>query len=159
MDTEHIALKLLDKNFSFDGFTFDGFVGFASAAIEGKETYHKVLGKLAMELGGKYGDKSIQRFADAIEDATGRKISANTIRNYRWVYSRLCRFDVPEDLSYKAWQTLASTDDPGKWLADLSKNGWSCSELIREVRLFYGKKDPVKLLTCPKCLTEFEVKS
>ena len=151
-------LEILDKNFSLEGFSFDTFVGVATEVLDAKEVYFKVLGRVVSGLGKKYGDNSVQKFADALEDTTGRKVSANTLRNYRWVYDRVGALDVPDDLPYKAWQILAASKTPEFWLNELKTNGWSAPELIREIMLASGKTPPVKLAICPNCLHEFEIK-
>lgn len=159
VNSADIFEKLLDKSFSFEGFTWDNFLGLASEAIETKEVYHKVLGRILSGMSTTYGDKSIQRFADELEETTGRKISVNTLRNYRWVYQRVGHLSLPEDASYKIWQTLAGVDYPDIWLDRMINEGLSGSQLVREIKLSKGIVDPVKLVTCPKCNEEFEYKT
>lgn len=151
VNTATIFESLLKKGFSFDGFEWENFIGLASEAIETKEVYHKVLGRILSGMSGKFGEKSIQRFADDLEEITGRKISVNTLRNYRWVYQRVGNLDIPEDVSYKVWQTLAGTNNPSEWLEKMKTEGLSGNQLVREIEIARGKKPRVKLISCPKC--------
>lgn len=141
--------QLTDPNFSFKNLDWNTLTGLASTIIENREMHQKVLGRIAAEAGGQYGDNLVEKLATAIYEQTGYKVSPSTLRGYRWVYERVGGLDIPPDLSFSCWKALAGAEDPEEWVTKATENGWSSSETIRNIRISQGKTPVVKL--CPHC--------
>lgn len=141
--------RLMSKDFSFAEFDYDNLVGLAAGIIETKEINQKVLGRLAAELEGKYGDKVMEKFANSIFESTGYKVATSTLRSYRWVYKAVGNLDIPADFPFHAWKTLAGVENPQEWLNKAREWGWTGKQMVREIKIAHGDK-PVKK-TCPHC--------
>lgn len=134
-------------------FDYDTCVGLASEAVESRELYQKVLGKMTHTLTLKHGEKAVSNFAQGIENATGYKVKPSSLRVYRWVYQKLEPMldKIPADFSYLCWRDLAGTDDPEGWLGRAISEGMSGSQLGREIRIARGSQREAKIVVCEKC--------
>lgn len=149
MNFEELLENLLDPKFDIKQLDFNQSAVIAAHIMNTKETNQKVLGRLAAGLEGKYGDKVIEKLANSIKENTGFKISPSTLRGYRWVYQRVGYLNVPADFPFHTWKTLASTPNPQEWIDKALAQGWSGSQLVREIKVASGKTAPPK--QCPQC--------
>lgn len=154
-DIKEVFKQAIRSDFSMKEWGFDNFVGIGIQIIEEREIYQKLIGKLAYSLTVVKGNHALPKFAQALEEATGRKMSPETLRHYRWIYSKVGHLNIPEDISFSVWSSLASTENPEEWLKKTIDNGWSGAELKREIRISQGK-DPVhRIHHCPYCNKDF----
>lgn len=142
--------QLLDPKFDASTLEWDTLVSTVATCVESREFYQKILGKVASSVGSKYGEKRIFQLSSSIEEMTGRKISPDTLRNYRWVWEKVGHLSIPDDVPYTAYKTLASTDHPEEWLQKMLDNGWSAAQLLREIKIAKGES-PKKPHVCPNC--------
>ena len=129
-----------------------------STLIEARETYQRKLGKISSEIQSKFGSGALIGFADEIAESTGRKVSPKTLRNYAWVHDKLGNLELPEDITYRAMQSLSSMENPKEWLDKMLSNGWSSSELIFHIRASRGLNNGKKETLCPNCGQSFIIK-
>lgn len=137
---------------------WEPYVQEVSGLIESRETYQRKLGQIASTIQELFGANALVGFADEIENTTGRKVSHKTLRNYAWVWNKVGQLELPEDLTYRALQALASTENPKKWVDTLIEHGLSSAELIRLIRKDKGLDDnKKKTILCPQCGATIEI--
>jgi len=150
-----IFQKLADPHFPIDELPWDVKVAALSKLVEARETYQKVVARLAASLPddkpGMGSKKHIHKLAAAIEDATGRKMSVNTLHKYRQVYRAVAAFQekIPLDWPFRAWVYLSREDEPGVWIDRAVAEGWSGAELVRELRISNPPEKRLKI--CRRC--------
>jgi hypothetical protein len=157
MNESAVFKKIIDPKFIVTELDWDTKVGLAATLVENREIYQKALGKLANSLPRpitRRGDGQLAKFAMAIENLTGRKTSANSLRVYRLVYERLEKVidQIPPDWPYRAWRALAGSGNPEGWLMEGVQKGMSGPEIIREIKLSKGITDTPKV--CKNCGAE-----
>lgn len=155
MNKDEILDNLINPSFDASTLDWDTCVTLASDAVEGQERYQKVLGKLALAQGRKRGGNILGKFAQAIEDHTGRKVSPRSLGVYRYVYQVLepVMGRIPEDWSYNVWKhlaTLGETLEPT--LTQALNDGLSGPELIRQINISKGRHEN-KIMICNRCRT------
>ena len=149
MNSEELAEKMMEIEFDANALSWEDKVTVASYAINSKEVYQKLLGKLAASLPQ---DKSIKDFAHDLENMTGRRVAAESLRVYRRVYEKLKLVieRIPQDWSYRAWRALATMENPGEWIDRGVVEGLSSAQVVREIRLERGLDDKGPKI-CPRC--------
>lgn len=125
----------------------DEYIQQVASLVDNREKYQRKIGQIAYTVTELYGAHSLGDLSKEVEDATGRKISVSTLRNYRWVYERTMDLQLPEDLSYQALQRIAGSTDPKAWAKRVDKEGLSSAEVSRLLR----KETPKKVVICPNC--------
>lgn len=126
--------------------------------IESREKYQRKLGQIAAEVAKQFGAERLPLLADEVASAYGVTCSANTLRNYRWVWEKTCTLDLPEDLSYRTLQTIASSGKAEYWAKRIKDEGLSSSEVYRLIRADRGldQKEP-RTIVCPHCGGSLEI--
>lgn len=145
--------KFLDKDYDIKNFDWNTLVEFGTYVIESKELHQKVLGRMCAEM----NQSQIEDMAKAITDGTGYKVTPSSLRQYRWVWSKIGKLDMPADLPWTAWRELAGTDNPEYWIERVVKDGLNASELKREIRITRGQP-LINLTECPNCGFKFTKK-
>lgn len=125
----------------------DEYVQIASKLVESREKYQRRLGEIASKVTGAFGPNSLTTLSDAVLDATGRKLSISTLRNYRWVYERTVNLSLPEDLSYQVLQHIAMSDTPNVWAKRIEDEGLTSAQIMR----LFRQDKPKKVILCPSC--------
>ena len=157
---EEIFEKLADPDFDVNSFDWDQKVKILSYLIESKETYQKVVAGLAASLPddkpGRGSQKHIAKLAQAIEDATGRKIAIRTLYKYRQAYKALEAVQrlIPADWPFRAWIYLSREENPQDWVKRGVDEGWSGAELVRELILSHPPETRMKI--CPRCSAQYK---
>ena len=157
---EEIFEKLADPDFDVNSFDWDQKVKILSYLVESKETYQKVVARLAASLPddkpGRGSKGHIAKLAQAIEDATGRKIAIRTLYKYRQAYKALevVQRLIPADWPFRAWIYLSREEDPTGWVKRGVDEGWSGAELVRELQMANPPKKRMKI--CNRCNSQFE---
>jgi hypothetical protein len=128
-----------------------------STLIENKEKYQRLLAKNASIIKKNFGTKALVDFALEVSEQTGRKISPTTLRNYAWVSEKIEGLNLPEDLSFNAYQAIAGSKDPLKWATEVHNSGLSSGEIIRFIKIEKGIKDKKKETICPACGATIQV--
>lgn len=131
------------------------YIEMVSNLVESREKYQKSLGQVSSTIASLYGSTALLDFAKEIEDATGRKISPTTLRNYRWVWEKTSALNLPEDFPYRAYQAIAGSKDPQGWANAVHKMGLSGDEVIHLIREEKGQIDRKKEIICPECGNKF----
>lgn len=119
-----------------------------SGILEARENYQRKLGKIASEISSKYGMGGLTSFVDELKEQ-GVSVSLSTLRNYAWVWSRVGTLELPEDLSYRALQHIASSSSPEGWAKKIMETGMSSAEVCKLIREEKGL--PSKFKSCPVC--------
>lgn len=136
---------------------WDEYIIKASEILSVKENHQRVLGKLASDIAQQFGNESLGEFSQEIKDTHGLNIAPSTLQNYRWVYDSTHEFDLPEDLSYRTLQYIASSKKAEYWAGRINDEGLSSAEvyrLIREEKGLAGKK--TTSIVCPHCGATFD---
>lgn len=120
-----------------------------SNLISSRENYQRRLGRIASDLSRDWGSQALESLSEDLKETQGLKVSPTTLRNYRWVHEKTAHLNLPEDLSYRTLQTIASTDDPEKWALRIEKEGLSSSEVYFLILQEKGKEPTVR--KCPNC--------
>jgi len=160
MSVDELAEKMITPEFDLETLNWDQKVTVASYALNNRETYQKLLGRLAASLPddkrGRGSKGNVAKLAHDIEEHTGRKISVRTIHKYRQVYKTLESLwaKIPSDFPFSAWITLSRQEDPAHWLNRAILEGWSGAMLVREIHQINPPHKRPK--TCPQCNTQFE---
>lgn len=131
----------------------DNYIKIAAKLVESREKYQRALGEIASQITLEFGPGSLNQLSDSVLEATGRKLSVSTLRNYRWVYTRTAHLNLPEDLSYQVLQQVAMSENPKEWAKQITEDGLSSAQVMR---LFRATK-PRKLIICQSCGKEVVV--
>ncbi|MCB1712870.1 MAG: hypothetical protein KDH96_10435, partial [Candidatus Riesia sp.] len=99
------------------------YVQVVSEMVETRETYQRKLGQISATVQELFGSNALAGFAEDIKESTGRSVSPKTLRNYAWVWKKIGNLELPEDITYRALQAIASTEDPDKWAHLLMDEG------------------------------------
>lgn len=130
----------------------------ASEIISNRETYQRLLGKLSFDISEKYGADKLSDFSRDLKEGHGLTISASTLRNYLWVYKKTSPLELPEDLSYRTLQYVASSDDPEAWAKRIKDEGLSSAEIYKLIREEKGlNKKEGKTIICNNCGNKIEI--
>jgi len=130
---------------------WEEFLTEASVLIENREHYQRRIGELAAKIASVYGPQKLEDFSHTIKETYGLTISVSTLRNYRWVYELTKDLDLPEDLSYRTLQYIASSSDPKMWAEKIKTEGLSSPEALKMLREEKGLIKKEKFVTCPNC--------
>lgn len=153
MNEEELYKQISDPKFDLSQVSYETEVGLVANIFNRQEQYQRAIGRIALHLTrqSKWGDNILKKFMQDVEQLTGKKRAASTLRAYRVVYERLESFihEIPEDLPFTALRWLSASDDPYKWFKKAMSEGWSGSELVRQLRLAKGDK-PGEVI-CSKC--------
>ena len=147
--------KMTDPEFDINSLNWDQKVATASWAISNRETYQKILGRLAASLPddkhGRGSKGNVAKLAHDIEQHTGRPISTRTIHKYRQVYKALESLwaKIPSDFGFNVWIALSRQENPAHWLKHAEELGLSGAELIREIHLANPPQKRIKI--CQNC--------
>jgi hypothetical protein len=136
---------------------WEEYIRIVADAINVRENYQRSLGKVAHEITDRYGSESLKDFASEVKDTYGVSISASTLRNYRYVWERTSELDLPEDLSYRTLQYIASSENPKKWEKRINEEGLSSPEVYKLIREEKGLDKKVKKVECPHCHEQIEL--
>ena len=96
-----------------------------SELLEARENYQKILGRMAFEISEKYGPSLLADFSNDIKEGYGLSISPSTLRNYKWVWEKTNKLALPEDISYRTLQYIASSGKPEYWATKIKEEGLS----------------------------------
>jgi len=121
---------------------YDKYIIKITKLIENREKYQLIMGKVSHEIQEVGG--SLKGFAEDLRETTGQVISYKTLQNYAWVHSRTSHLKLPEDISYRARQAIAGSEDPERWVKEI-KNGASSAQIFRMI-----KGEP-EIKKCPFC--------
>lgn len=153
---ENIVEKLLNPNSDISDINEEDQLSLLAQSLEFRENYQKILGRIASEYSkkhdagqGRAGKKIMATLADQLENMTGIKVSPNTLTIYRQVWDRIGSLGVPPEWSFRVWRTLVRVDNPKEWIQKAEEQGWSGSQLHREISLFKG--DSPQKTKCPFC--------
>lgn len=124
------------------------FITEVASILEARENYQRKLGKIASEIGSKYGMGGLASFVDELKEQ-GVSVSLSTMRNYAWVWNRVGTLELPEDLSYRALQHIASSSSPEGWAKKIMETGMSSAEVCKLIREEKGL--PAKSKICQNC--------
>lgn len=129
----------------------------ASEIVSTRENYQRVLGKLAFTIAEKYGTDKLEDFSRDLKEGHGLSLSPSTLRNYLWVYQKTSNLELPEDLSYRTLQYIASSDNPENWAKRIKEEGLSSAEVFRLIREEKGLDTKKRKVVCPDCGVIFEI--
>ena len=122
----------------------------ASVIISSRENYQRTLGKLSYDIAAEYGVDKLNDFSNDIKERHGLSVAPSTLRNYRWVWDKTNELDLPEDLSYRTLQYIASSGRAKYWAKRIEKEGLSSPEVMRLIRMDKGLDEKKKQMTiCP----------
>jgi hypothetical protein len=150
--TSTLSIEDLDK---IDILTFDWetFVSMGMVAREWKDASQWVLGKLALGVEKIYGLDAIGKYANEIG------INKKTLQRYRWVVKHFpkVKAGTQKQLPFYAYEAVANTDDPSKWIDRAIDKDWTPGRLLREVQSYKTgvPMDKLNLVICPKCHFKF----
>jgi len=125
---------------------WDVIVNSIAEIITNAENVQRKLGKEASKVVDQYGVKALKDLSENIKENSGVTRSANTLRNYAWVYTKTKELELPEDISFSVCQLIAGQPNPREW-ADKITEGMSGPEVARLIR---GTR-PKKKIKCPIC--------
>lgn len=124
----------------------------ASTLLEAREHYQRRLGQLAYDIAAEFGPSHLKVFSDQIKETYGMTVSVSTLRNYRWVYMETKDLELPDDLSYRTLQYIASAKDPVYWAERIKAEGLSSPDILFLLRKEKGlDKKNQKEFICQKC--------
>lgn len=130
----------------------------ASNLIESREKYQRVLGKIAHDIANEYGFDKLNDFSRDLQETYGLSISPSTLKNYKWVHEKVSKLKLPEDLSYRTLQFIASSGRPKYWAKRIRKEGLSSPQVYRLLREEKGLDKKVrKTVICSQCGYEVEI--
>lgn len=152
MNADEILEALANSEEKLQDIDFETAANIASLIIERRESFQMLLGRLASELKDKFGERADLKLADAVMEITGRKISPSTMRQYAIVYKATQPLNLPPDISYTARRLLTETGNPQEWWNTAQLQGWSTSEITREIRNYLQKSKPKRV--CKVCGAE-----
>lgn len=119
--------------------------------VTGHEHYQRVLGQMAYEIAERYGRKSLDDFAGQVKESHGISLSPATFRNYEYVYRNTKDLKLPEDLSYRTMQYIASSGKPEYWAKKIVEEGLSSAEAYRMLREEKGISKKKRVVICKIC--------
>lgn len=124
-----------------------------SELLDKKEHYQRTLGKIASEVAQDWGSDKLKELAEDIKETHGLHITYNSLRNYRYVYDNTKDLELPEDLSYRTLQYIASSGRPAFWALRIKKEGLSSAEVYHILRVEKGyDQDRIdREIVCPSC--------
>lgn len=131
---------------------WDELITQAADILATKESYYKKLGELSWKIGNDYGVPALKDFADEIKSTHGITVSYKSLENYRFVYEKLKDFEIPEDISYRTMQYMASSGKPAYWVDQINK-GMSSYEVYKTIREEKGL-NKVRVYICKHCNKE-----
>lgn len=99
-----------------------------------REKYQRILGQIAYEIANDYGSYALEDFANEVKETHGIHISPSTLRNYEFVYRKTASLKLPDDLSYRTLQWIASSGQSELWADRIKKEGLSSAEVYRLIR-------------------------
>lgn len=121
------------------------------------ENHQRVLGEMAHEVAQEYGIESLDDFAEDIKEVHGISVSGSTLKNYEFVFRRLKGLDIPDDISYRSRQYIATSGKPEYWAKEIKEKGLSSAEVYRLIREEKGLNKS-KIMICPYCEKEILIK-
>lgn len=121
------------------------------------EHYQKMLGQMAYEIAERYGRGSLDDFAGQVKETHGISLSPATLKNYEYVYRNIKDLELPEDLSYRTLQYIASSGKPDYWAKRINDEGLSSAEVYRLIRLDKGIEKKKRIVVCPHCNNQLEL--
>lgn len=136
---------------------WDQYVTTIGGYVISREKYQKVLGKLASQVAQEFGPAALIELASDIAENYGVRIGASTLRNYRYVWDKISHLQLPEDLSYRSLQAIASSKDPEGWANAVKEMGLSSAEVYRLIQQEKGKKPKTRTIVCDNCGKELNV--
>lgn len=150
MSDENIYRKMTQPDFQWENFSYEDLTQIGMDTVDSKKHAHRILGRLALVLAQKKLG-SLKEFAKDVG------ISYHGLTAYKSVEKTFDGVDLPEDYSWGAILSLASSSEPLDNLQHAVEEGLSSAEVIRT----YGKLDQKKkddhVRTCPKCGAEVAV--
>jgi len=163
MSVDELAEKMIDPGFDLETLNWDQKVTVASYALNNREIYQKLLGRLAASLPddkrGRGSKGNVAKLAHDIEEHTGHKISIRTIHKYRQVYKALESLwvHIPADFPFSSWIVLSRQEDPASWLNRAILEGWSGAMLTREIYQINPPQKRIKI--CKHCGKEIPIQT
>ena len=136
---------------------WDDLIEKVATLIEGREKYQRYLGELTSQFCKDFGSEKLPDFVGDIQETYGLKVSVSTLKNYRWVHDKLEGLNLPEDISYRSLQYIASSKDPAAWAKRINEEGLSSPDVFRLLREEKGLPDKKKSVICPQCGAEIQV--
>lgn len=124
--------------------------------VNSHEKYQRVLGQIAYEIGQEFGLEALPDFAEDIKEAHGLSVALTSLQNYEYVYRQTKDLELPDDLSYRTLQYIASSGKPDFWANEIKEKGLSSAEVYRQIREDKGFKDK-KTVKCPHCGVKFYI--
>lgn len=121
-----------------------------------RENYQRQLGELASVIAKEFGPHALKELAADVSETFGIRIGVSTLRNYRWVYEQTKDLELPEDLSYRTLQSIASSGNPEVWAKRIIDEGLSSAEAYKLMREEKGVS-PKKTYICDNCGAENEL--
>ena len=135
---------------------WDEYVETVAKLVESREKYQRTLGKLASQVCTEFGTEKLSDLVNDLQETHGLKVSVSTLKNYRWVFDRLNGLNLPEDLSYRTLQYIASSKDPAAWAKRIIDEGLTSPEVFKLLREEKGLPDKKKFI-CKACGAPNEV--
>lgn len=123
----------------------------ATSIIENRETYQRSLGQLASKVAEEYGQDRLKDFSREIKENYGLIISTSTLKNYRWVWEKTKELKLPEDLSYRTLQYIASSGNPEYWAERITKEGLTSPQVFKLMREEKGLPSKKRAYICKAC--------
>lgn len=131
---------------------WDEYIETLARLVNSRENYQRILGELAQSVRDEYGLEAMERLSNDLKERHGLTISASTLHNYAWVYSKTHNLDLPKDLAFRALQMIAGTPNPEEWATKI-KSGMTAPEVYKAI-----KGEPRRSrVACPQCQHHFYV--
>jgi len=142
----------LDKITDFSKWDWEQFVSTGMVVRELKDRSQWYFGKLALGVEKKYGQDRLGDFSKEVG------INPASMKVYRWVAKNFKNLNQLGHLPYFAFQLSAGTSEPREWIKKAVENGWSTSQLQREIAISQGREITKKSANCkcPNCGFEFK---
>lgn len=129
---------------------WNGFVATIASVLSHKDKHQRILGKIASEVAKQYNPLALKELAEDVKEGYGISVAVNTLKNYGYVYDKTNELNLPEDLSYRTLQYIASSGDPKHWAERIEKEGLSSAEVYHLIREEKGL-NKTRVIVCPHC--------
>lgn len=117
---------------------------------EAKKNHQHKLGEIASRICKEAGADGLREFIETYKEINGTSLPFNTLRNYAWVYDKTHELELPEDLSYRALQYIASSGDPPGWARKVKELVLTSAEVCKMLRKEKGLPEK-KTVICKVC--------
>lgn len=113
------------------GADFEEICEMGREAMDMRKISNIVIGQLAVEVEGRYGEDAIGSFSKEIG------LNKQTVTQYRWVAKAFPGLTAYNGLSYTHYRLAAGTDKPQEWIDKAIENNWNGAQLKAKID---GKK-------------------